>query len=226
MAAELIRVQDLRKDYHMGEVTVSALRGVSLGIEHGEYAAITGASGSGKTTFMNLLGCLDQPTSGEYWLDGDEVGKLDRNQRALIRRHKIGFVFQGFNLLARTTALENVEMPLLYKGMPRAERHRVAREALASVGLADREDHQPTQLSGGQQQRVAIARALVTHPSLVLADEPTGNLDSHTSQEIMSLLSQLNRERGVTILLVTHEHDIAACAKRQIHFKDGLVVND
>jgi putative ABC transport system ATP-binding protein len=222
----LIRVKDLRKDYHMGEVTVSALRGVSLTIERGEYAAITGASGSGKTTFMNILGCLDQPTAGEYWLDGDEVGKLDRNQRALIRRHKIGFVFQGFNLLPRTTALENVEMPLMYKGMPRAERHRLARETLASVGLAEREDHQPTQLSGGQQQRVAIARALVTNPSLVLADEPTGNLDSHTSQEIMTLLSQLNRERGVTILLVTHERDIAACAKRQIHFKDGLVVND
>jgi putative ABC transport system ATP-binding protein len=223
---DLIVAKDLRKDYHMGEVTVSALRGVSLRIERGEYAAITGASGSGKTTFMNVLGCLDQPTGGEYWLDGEEVGKLDRNQRALIRRHKIGFVFQGFNLLARTTALENVEMPLMYKGVPRVERHRLARRALASVGLAEREDHQPTQLSGGQQQRVAIARALVTDPSLLLADEPTGNLDSQTSKEIMELLSQLNRDRAVTILLVTHEHDIAACAKRQIHFKDGYVTTN
>ena len=222
----LIRVKDLRKKYQMGEVTVTALRGVTLSIGEGEYVAITGASGSGKTTFMNILGCLDQPTGGEYWLGDSEVGKLDRDQRAMIRRHKIGFVFQGFNLLPRTSALENVEMPLMYKGVPRADRHRRAREALASVGLAQREDHQPTQLSGGQQQRVAIARALVTNPSLVLADEPTGNLDSHTSAEIMDLLGQLNRERRVTILLVTHEHDIAACAKRQIHFKDGQVVED
>ena len=224
--SELIRVQDLHKDYHMGEVTVSALRGVRLTVQRGEYAAITGASGSGKTTFMNIVGCLDQPTAGEYWLDGQEVGKLDRNQRALIRRHKIGFVFQGFNLLARTTALENVELPLVYNAVAAADRHRQAREALASVGLSTREHHQPTQLSGGQQQRVAIARALVTKPSLLLADEPTGNLDSHTSTEIMALLDQLNRERGLTILLVTHEPDIAVCAKRQIHFKDGQVTEN
>jgi len=222
----LITVKALRKDYHMGEVTVSALRGVSLVVERGEYVAITGHSGSGKTTFMNILGCLDQPTAGEYWLDGEEVGKLDRNQRALIRRKKIGFVFQGFNLLARTTAIENVELPLIYNGLSSAERHRQAREALASVGLADREDHQPTQLSGGQQQRVAIARALVTKPSLLLADEPTGNLDSQTSKEIMALLEQLNRAHGLSIMLVTHESDIAACARRQVHFQDGEITDN
>ncbi len=223
IASGLIAVKDLRKDYHMGEVTVSALAGVTLTVDRGEYVAITGASGSGKTTFMNILGCLDQPSSGEYWLDGEEVGKLDRNQRALIRRRKIGFVFQGFNLLARTNALENVEMPLVYNGIARAERIRRARAALASVGLAEREHHHPSQLSGGQQQRVAIARALAMKPSLLLADEPTGNLDSHTSMEIMALIEQLNRDLGVTILLVTHEHDIASCARRQIHFKDGQI---
>lgn len=226
MSADLIAVKNLRKDYRMGELTVQALRGVTVAIGKGEFVAIMGASGSGKTTFMNILGCLDIPSGGEYWLEGEEVGKLNRDERAIIRRQKLGFVFQGFNLLSRANALENVEMPLIYSGVPRLERHRRAREALAGVGLGDRSDHHPSQLSGGQQQRVAIARALVTNPSLLLADEPTGNLDSHTSAEIMTLLQTLNRERGVTIILVTHEHDIADYAGRRIHFKDGEIVED
>jgi putative ABC transport system ATP-binding protein len=221
----LIALDHVSKVYGAGEVAVHALDDVSLTIAEGEFVAIMGPSGSGKSTAMNVIGCLDTPTSGDYLFQGVEVGQMARNQRALIRRNLIGFVFQHFNLLARTSALNNVALPLLYSGMPPAERHAHALKRLTQVGLAGRLDHQPTQLSGGQQQRVAIARALVNDPQLVLADEPTGALDSRTGIEIVALLQALNRE-GITIVLVTHEHDIAAFARRIIHFRDGRVVED
>ena len=224
--SELIRVKELCKTYRMGDVEVPALRGVTLAIRQGEFVAVMGSSGSGKSTFMNILGCLDRPTSGKYFLDGDEVGALTPDQWADIRNRRIGFVFQGFNLLARTTALENVELPMMYNGCSGKQRRQRAQEVLGLVGLDERLDHMPNQLSGGQQQRVAIARALVNRPSLILADEPTGNLDSATSGEIMGFFRTLNRDQGITIVLVTHETDIAEYAHRQIHFRDGSVVSD
>ena len=222
----VIAVSDLHKIYDTGEVRVHALKGVSLNINGGEFVAIMGTSGSGKSTLMNILGCLDRPTSGSYTLDGIDVSELDRDQRAEIRNTKIGFVFQGYNLLRRTSAIENVELPLLYAGVPAAERADRSRRALSLVGLAHREDSFPNQLSGGQQQRVAIARALVNDPSLVLADEPTGNLDSRTSVEVMSVFQRLNRDAGMTIVLVTHEPDIAQYAKRVIVVRDGQIKTD
>ena len=221
----LIEVHEVKKDYLLGETRVHALRGVSVSIGQGEFVAIMGASGSGKSTFMNILGCLDRPSSGTYLLDGIDVAGLSKKQLAKIRNQKIGFVFQGFNLLARTTALENTELPMLYSRVPKAERERRAREALALVALGDREDHYPSQLSGGQQQRVAIARALANRPSLLLADEPTGNLDSRTSVEVMEIMQRLNGD-GLTIVLVTHEPDIAQFAKREIVFRDGQIKRD
>ena len=222
----VIRVEDVHKYYDLGETKVHALRGVSVCIERGEFVAIMGASGSGKSTFMNVLGCLDKPSTGRYSLDGVDVSKLSKNELAAIRNRKIGFVFQGFNLLARTTALENTELPTLYSRLPKEERERRARAALQLVGLGDRTDHFPSQLSGGQQQRVAIARALVNQPSLLLADEPTGNLDSRTSVEIMDIFQKLNQESGLTIVLVTHEHDIAQFARRNLIFRDGKIRRD
>jgi putative ABC transport system ATP-binding protein len=222
----LIEVRGLQKIYRRGDIEVRALRGIDLDIQRGEFVAIMGTSGSGKSTFMNTLGCLDRPTLGSYRLDGEEVTRLDLNQRADLRNRVLGFVFQGFNLLARTSALENVELPLMYRGMPAKERRARAMRALTSVGLAQRFDHTPTQLSGGQQQRVAIARALVGEPQVILADEPTGNLDTRTSIEVMALLQNLSREQGITILLVTHEPDIARYAQRVITFRDGRVVSD
>jgi len=221
----IIRVQELHKYYELGETRVHALRGVSLEIQSGEFVAIMGASGSGKSTFMNLLGCLDRPSSGRYLLEGTDVSRHDKKALALIRNQKIGFVFQGFNLLARTTALENTELPTLYSKIERTERERRAAEALRMVGLAERMHHFPSQMSGGQQQRVAIARALVNRPAILLADEPTGNLDSRTSVEIMEILQNLN-EKGLTIVLVTHEHDIAQFAKRVLVFRDGKIRKD
>ena len=221
----LVDVRDLSKDYVMEAQTVHALRGVTLAIEAAEFVAVMGPSGSGKSTFMNLLGCLDSPTSGHYFLDGQDVSRLGRNELAHIRNEKIGFVFQGFSLLPRTISLENIELPLMYGGLPAEERHARARRTLEAVGLTDRADHQPSQLSGGQQQRVAIARALVNSPSLILADEPTGNLDTRTSVEIMALLQDLNRQ-GITVVLVTHELDIAGYASRVIHFRDGRLRGD
>ena len=221
----VIRVEELHKYYELGETRVHALRGVSLAVERGDFLAIMGASGSGKSTFMNILGCLDKPTSGRYLLEGIDVSKHNKKALANIRNQKLGFVFQGFNLLARTTALENTELPTLYTKITKAERARRAAEALAMVGLADRAHHFPSQMSGGQQQRVAIARALVNRPSILLADEPTGNLDSRTSVEIMEILQNLN-DQGLTIVLVTHEHDIAQFAKRVLVFRDGKIRKD
>ncbi|HEY8460608.1 MAG TPA: ABC transporter ATP-binding protein [Blastocatellia bacterium] len=210
----------------MGDIEVHALRGVSLTIRRGEFVAVMGVSGSGKSTMMNIVGCLDQPTRGSYVLDGQDVSKLSKDERADIRNRKIGFVFQGFNLLSRTSAIENVELPMLYAGVPTAERKRRAHQALEAVGLAERENNHPNQLSGGQQQRVAIARALVNNPTIILADEPTGALDSRTSVEVMEIFQRLNRERGITLLLVTHEHDIAEYAERVIIFRDGKIRSD
>ena len=222
----LVELRGITRTYGHGDVAFQALRGIDLAIAAGEFVAVMGPSGSGKSTAMNLLGCLDTPSSGAYRFRGIAVEQLDRNQRALLRRRCLGFVFQGFNLLARTTALENVELPLLYRGEPVAERHAAARAALQRVGLAERAGHTPAELSGGQQQRVAIARAIVTNPLLLLADEPTGNLDSQRSHEIMELLVALNREQGITIVMVTHEPDMAAYASRCVHFVDGRVDRD
>jgi putative ABC transport system ATP-binding protein len=221
----VIRVNDAHKYYELGETRVHALRGVSVDVRRGEFVAIMGASGSGKSTFMNVLGCLDRLSSGKYFLEGIDVSAHDKKALALIRNQKIGFVFQGFNLLARTTALENTELPTLYTKIARAERERRAAEALAMVGLADRAHHFPSQMSGGQQQRVAVARALVNRPSILLADEPTGNLDSRTSVEILEILQNLN-DKGLTIVLITHERDIAEFAKRVLVFKDGRIRKD
>lgn len=221
----LISAKNLKKTYRMGDVDVQALRGVSLDIRSGEFVAIMGASGSGKSTFMNILGCLDAPSSGEYFLDGISVAHMTKKEQARIRSRKIGFVFQGFNLLSRTSALENVELPLLYQGLPSNRRRELALEALNAVGLDKRFDHKPNELSGGQQQRVAIARALATHPSMILADEPTGNLDSKTSIEIMAIFQKLNN-KGITIVLVTHENDIAQYGRRNVVFRDGRIIKD
>ena len=224
--AALIRCEDLWKIYRLGDVEVQALRGLDLTIESGEFVAIMGSSGSGKSTLMNILGCLDQPTNGRYWLNGVDVAGLRADQLADIRNQQIGFVFQSFNLIPRTSALENAQLPLFYRGVPLRDQRALATEALRRVGLQGREGHYPTQLSGGQQQRVAIARALVASPSLLLADEPTGNLDTESSREIMAILDQLNKEQGITIILVTHETDIAAYAGREIVIKDGRVLTD
>lgn len=222
----VIEVKDLVKIYMLGEVEVQALRGISLSIEKGEFVAIMGASGSGKSTFMNILGFLDKPTRGLYLLDGISGERLSRDELAEIRNRKIGFVFQGFNLLKRTSALENVELPLVYAKKHAADRRAMALKSLSQVGLAGREHHHPSQLSGGEQQRVAIARSLVNEPSILLADEPTGNLDSQRSEEIMAIFQRLNRELGITVVMITHEPDIAAYAGRSIHFKDGKVIDD
>jgi putative ABC transport system ATP-binding protein len=224
----LIRLVDLRKSYPLGDVTVHALRGVDLVVEAGTLMAVVGASGSGKSTLMNILGLLDRPTSGHYYLDGKDVSGFDRDRRAVLRNRKIGFVFQSFNLLPRTTAIENVELPLLYNGRSysSAERHKKALELLGAVGLGERAQHMPNQLSGGQQQRVAIARALVNEPEVLLADEPTGNLDSSTSIEIMDILQRLNREKRITMILITHESDIAEYGTRIVQMKDGRVISD
>jgi len=222
----VIEIRSLKKTYRMGDVSVNALRGIDLSVHSGEMAAIIGASGSGKSTLMNLLGCLDVPTSGDYFLDGMHVNELGRDARADIRNQKIGFVFQGFNLLARTSALENVELPLVYDRQKRIpESRRAAEQALERVGLRSRMDHEPNRLSGGEQQRVAIARALINRPAILLADEPTGNLDTRTSMEILALFQKLNDE-GLTVILVTHEPDIAQCAKRIIEMRDGLILSD
>ncbi|MEX1129906.1 MAG: ABC transporter ATP-binding protein [Vicinamibacterales bacterium] len=225
----ILQVRDLVKTYHVGDHTVRALRGADMDVNAGEFVAITGPSGSGKSTLMHILGCLDRPTSGQYVLDGNDVSRMSKDELAVIRNRKIGFVFQGFNLLSRTSALDNVELPLLYNNtqkMKTAGRHKRAMEALESVGLSDRADHFPNQLSGGQQQRVAIARALVTQPTILLADEPTGNLDTRTSIEVMDIFQSLNKERGITILLITHETDIAEYGTRIVRFRDGKIQTD
>ena len=227
MSSTVIAVKNLVKTYIVGEVEVRALRGVNLDVQRGEFLAVTGPSGSGKSTFMHIVGCLDRPTAGQYFLDGQDVSRMSKDALAAVRNRKIGFVFQGFNLLSRTSALDNVELPLLYgSGLRAAERHKRAMEMLGTVGLGNRADHHPNQLSGGQQQRVAIARALINNPSIVLADEPTGNLDSKTSIEVMDIFQRLNRERGITVVLITHEHDIAEYGSRIVSFRDGLVVAD
>ena len=225
-AENLISLRSLTKTYGSGDAAFEALRGVDLDIRRGEFLAVMGPSGSGKSTLMNILGCLDSPTSGSYRFKGIAVEELNKDQRSLIRRHALGFIFQGFNLLARTSALENVELPLLYRGYSRRQRHDMAREALAAVGLPDKERNTPAELSGGQQQRVAIARAIVTNPETLFADEPTGNLDSKTTGEIMLLLQRLNSERHISIIMVTHEDDVAARAKRIIKVRDGLIAHD
>ncbi len=225
----VISIRDLVKTYHVGEVTVRALRGANLDVEAGEFVAVTGPSGSGKSTLMHILGCLDRPTSGTYILDGKDVSRMSKDELAIIRNRKIGFVFQGFNLLSRTTALDNVELPMLYNGAEKlktAARHKRAMESLTAVGLGDRFHHFPNQLSGGQQQRVAIARALVTRPTILLADEPTGNLDTRTSVEVMDIFQRLNVERGITVLLITHEVDIAEYGTRLVRFRDGKIQVD
>ena len=225
-SAEVIRLEQTHRIYRTGDVEVHALRGVSLVVRRGEFVAIMGPSGSGKSTLMNIIGCLDRPTRGQYFLEGMDISALSGNELADIRNLKIGFVFQAMNLLPRTSALENVELPLLYAGVPPREQIRRAREALASVGLSEKETSLPNQLSGGQQQRVAIARSLVNHPSLLIADEPTGNLDSRSSLEVMEIFQRLNREQNLTIILVTHEHDIAAHAKRTVEVRDGRIRQD
>ena len=227
MSSTVIAVKNLVKTYIVGEVEVRALRGVNLDVQRGEFLAVTGPSGSGKSTFMHIVGCLDRPTSGQYFLDGQDVSRMSKDALAAVRNRKIGFVFQGFNLLSRTSALDNVELPLLYgSGLRAGERLKRAMEMLGTVGLGNRAVHHPNQLSGGQQQRVAIARALINNPSIVLADEPTGNLDSKTSIEVMDIFQRLNRERGITVVLITHEHDIAEYGSRIVSFRDGLVVAD
>jgi len=226
MATPVIVVEGLSKTYVLGDVRVEALRDVSLTIRGGEFLAVMGPSGSGKSTLMNILGCLDRPTAGVYRLDGEEVGSLDRDALAAIRSRRIGFVFQGFNLLPRMTARENVELPMIYDSLPAPARIERARSALGSLGILDRESHLPTQLSGGQQQRVAIARAIVNDPSLLLADEPTGNLDTATSAEILSVFRRLNEERGITIVLVTHDPEVGRSARRIVRFRDGRIVGD
>jgi ABC-type lipoprotein export system ATPase subunit len=224
---DFIELHDIHKTYHMGDIDVPVLNGISLTIARGECIALTGASGSGKTTLMNILGCLDRPTSGEYWLDEEEVSQFSGDRRALVRNHKLGFVFQNFNLLARTSAVDNVAMPLSYTAAHLSDRQarRRAEEMLCRVGLADRLDHEPSQLSGGQQQRVAIARALVNRPMVLFADEPTGNLDSRTSGEVLQLFRQLNQEDAITVILVTHDAGVARWASRIIHIRDGLIVD-
>ena len=229
-AQPVMSVRDLVKTYQVGDIEVRALRGASLDVYPGEFVAVTGPSGSGKSTFMHIVGCLDRPTSGQYFLDGRDVSKLSKDDLAAVRNKKIGFVFQGFNLLSRTTALDNVELPLLYNGgkhrLKTTERHRRAKEVLEIVGLGERMDHYPNQLSGGQQQRVAIARALINEPSILLADEPTGNLDTRTSIEVMDIFQRLNIERGITVVLITHELDIAEHATRVVRFRDGRIQTD
>jgi putative ABC transport system ATP-binding protein len=226
--ATVISVKNLVKTYVVGEVEVKALRGVNLELRRGEFLAVTGPSGSGKSTFMHIVGCLDRPTSGQYFLDGQDVSRMSKDALAAVRNKKIGFVFQGFNLLSRTSALDNVELPLLYGGggMKTSERHKRALDVLTLVGLGDRADHHPNQLSGGQQQRVAIARALINNPSILLADEPTGNLDTKTSIEVMGIFQRLNQERDITVVLITHEMDIAEYGTRIVQFRDGQVVTD
>ena len=220
----LIKLEEIHKTYYLGELDVPVLKGITLSVRRGEMIALTGASGSGKSTLMNILGCLDRPTSGQYWLDGEEVSSLAAEERALLRNRKIGFVFQNFNLLPRTSALDNAIMPLRYRSMlSEQEAQDRAKEVLESVGLADRLDYHPAQLSGGQQQRVAIARALVNRPPLLFADEPTGNLDSRTSEEILRMFQHLNRKEGITVVLVTHDAEVARCAQRIIHIKDGVM---
>jgi len=225
---ELIELRNIYKTYQLGDITVPVLKGVSLTVARGELVALMGASGSGKSTLMNILGCLDRPTSGEYWLDGEEVSRLSADQRALVRNRKFGFVFQNFNLLPRTSALDNVAMPLSYTAGHLSERQarKQARKVLEQVGLVDRLDHEPSQLSGGQQQRVAIARALVNHPPLIFADEPTGNLDSHTSAEVLRMFQELNEQGGITIIIVTHDANVAKHAQQIIRIHDGLIVED
>jgi putative ABC transport system ATP-binding protein len=226
MAKKIIELQNLIKTYKVGDTEVQALRGVSYSVEEGDFVAIMGPSGSGKSTLMNIIGCLDKPTSGSYILEGEDVSTFDKNKLARIRNQKIGFVFQTFNLLSRTSALENVELPLLYSNVHTKQRHEMALKALESVGLKNRADHKTNQLSGGEQQRIAIARALLNNPALILADEPTGNLDSKTSSEIMDIFTKLNVEKGITMVMVTHEPDIAAYARRRIHVRDGQIIRE